>query len=56
VTGDGRVSIADVFAVVLRFGSMEGQPRYRPSSDLNDDGLINIRDIVIVVQQFGNRC
>jgi hypothetical protein len=50
------VSIADLVAVGLRFGSVEGQPRYNPRYDLNDDGRITMRDLVIVVQQYGDRC
>ena len=46
---NGNVNFRDVALVSRRFG----QHHYDPHYDLNEDGKINLKDIVIAVVNFG---
>ena len=50
VTGDGRVNVLDIVALVHRFRSSD--PRY----DLNHDGTVDVRDLLIVIRQLRRIC
>jgi hypothetical protein len=52
VTGDGRVTLADVAAETLALLRASQNPRY----DVNHDGKVNLIDLAIVVRQLGRRC
>lgn len=52
VSGDGRVTVADVLAIFEHVG----RKRYDPAYDLNHDGKVNGRDVRIVVAQLGTVC
>lgn len=62
---DGLVNILDIGRVVLRFGSIDGNPNYYVGFDRSvqsdgsvgpPDGTINIIDIGLLVVQFGRGC
>ena len=54
VNADGCVDGADHDAIIAEFG--HSVPPASPSLDLNGDGIINIRDRAIVLQNFGEGC
>ena len=35
--------------IVMRSGAVEGERRYKPRFDLNEDGVIDSRDLAIVL-------
>jgi hypothetical protein len=56
VTGDGKVKVLDVVLIALHMGKKQGQWGYHPKYDLNNDGKINVKDLLIAVHQLGRRC
>ena len=50
MTGDGRVTVADILYVVSKFGTSD------PMADLNGDGIVTVQDILIAVGEFGLLC
>ena len=48
LTGDGKIDIHDVFAVLAQWGTCDDCPE-----DLNDDGKVNIDDIFIILGAWG---
>lgn len=53
VDGDGDIDIFDLVYLVGRYGSEQGDPRYDPLLDFNQNGKIGIYDIVISVSSYG---
>lgn len=53
-TGDGCVDLADHTAVISDFG--QAVPPGNPAADLNHDGVINIQDRLLVLQNYGEGC
>ena len=43
----------DLIIMGYRFGSTQGQTRYKPGADLNTDGVINGEDLAILASNFG---
>jgi hypothetical protein len=41
--------VSSAVNIVIRFGSHEGDRRYKARFDLNDDGVINEADMAIVL-------
>jgi hypothetical protein len=56
VTGDCKVDISDLASVGAAFGKTSGGLGFNPNADLNNDGVINIVDLVIVASVFGTIC
>jgi hypothetical protein len=52
VTGDGRVTVADV----MREEAMTRHKHAAAKYDLNGDGRVDQRDVAIVISQLGQRC
>jgi hypothetical protein len=50
---NGKVDIRDVAEAAIAYGTSEGQPRWDPKADLNLDGIIDMKDIEMIVQDFG---
>lgn len=55
VNGDGLVNILDIALVAPACGTSTGDKRYNTRLDLDQNGLIDIRDISICVREFGKR-
>lgn len=57
---DKVVTIGDILQMILRFGSNAanpaGPPLWDPRFDVNNNGAVNISDLVIEVQEFGRAC
>jgi len=53
---DCDVDMLDVMQVALRWGTVEGDPDYDPTYDLDHDGDIDIVDVSIVAAAYGNTC
>ena len=51
--GDGIVDILDLNMVGYAFGAREGERRYDPDLDFNQDGRIDMREIIVIAQNFG---
>jgi len=56
VTRNGRVTLEDVAAILLRMGASRGQRQYNAKYDLDDDGKIMVFDVAIAISQLGDRC
>ena len=52
VNGDGVVNCVDVSIVKAAFGTHTGQVGYNSAADLNNDGVVDIRDLFIVTRQL----
>lgn len=50
---DGRVDGADLVAFAVRFGSVDGDGRYRLFADFNGDGVIDGQDLAVLASNFG---
>jgi len=56
---DGAVTVGDILLMILRFGSNAGPPptaNWDPRFDVNNDGRVNVADLVIEGQEFGRSC
>jgi hypothetical protein len=54
--GDGIVTGRDIANLAHRFGAVVGDPEYERRFDLDQNGVINVSDILLAVRQLGNRC
>jgi hypothetical protein len=57
--GDSGVTVGDILLMILRFGSNAGPPptaNWDPRFDVNNDGRVNVADLVIEGQEFGRPC
>jgi hypothetical protein len=56
--GDGIASCLDLAIVKASFGKRRGQPGFDPRADLNNDGVIDVRDLALVSQNLlaGTTC
>jgi hypothetical protein len=52
VNGDCSVNLFDLIAV----SSAYGNPGHGLRADINDDGLVDLRDIVLVSRNLGRLC
>jgi len=53
VNQDGQVNVVDLTMVSLAYGTLEGEPGYNPDADLNNDGIVDMRDLRIVAYYLG---
>lgn len=51
--GDGIVNVKDLRIVAMAYGTSTGEVRFDASADLNRDDSVNIVDLYIIVQDFG---
>ncbi len=56
VNGDCKVDKADLASVGAAFGKTTVSIGFNPNADLNNDGGINIVDLVLVAESFGQAC
>jgi hypothetical protein len=47
------VDIRDIAKAALSFGRDLGHPRWNPDADMNHDGKVDMRDLVIIAKNFG---
>ncbi len=52
---DGIVDMQDIAALLRNFNARFGTLRWNPVTDVNDDGVINMRDISIAIFYYGSR-
>lgn len=50
---DGKVSIVDIFLVILAYGSEPGDENWDPRADIDKSGKVNIVDVYLVIMDFG---
>jgi hypothetical protein len=55
VNGDGLINIVDIALIAPACGTSAGDKRYSVRLDLDQNGLIDIRDVSICVREFGKR-
>ena len=53
VNNDGIVNVKDVSAAVIAFNSFPGTPRWNVYADVDNNGRVDIRDICLIVSNFG---
>jgi hypothetical protein len=53
INGDGKVDMKDVAIAVSAFYSWPDKSRWNPDCDLDLNGIVNMRDIVLIVKNFG---
>jgi hypothetical protein len=51
--GDMKVDAKDLSAVGHAWGTSVGEPRYDPSADFNNDGFVDLFDILCTILNFG---
>jgi len=56
VNGDCRVDIIDLSTIGAKFGLVSTDRSYVSAPDLNNDGTINIIDLVLTAVNFGRSC
>jgi len=49
---DGRVDILDISVAAQAFGSYPSHSRWNPKADIDNNGVVNIIDLVKIVQNF----
>ena len=52
VSGDCKVDIVDLTRVASAYGKSGGQGGYSAAADLNNDGIINLQDLVLVASNY----
>ena len=56
VNGDGVINDLDEAALQAAFGARPGDPRWNAWADLNDDGIVDGKDMFIIVTNKGMSC
>lgn len=50
---DGAVDIFDLNEAGQAFGSYAEEPRYNPDVDFNNDGHVDMRDVIVIARNYG---
>ena len=58
LNGDRKVDCADIAIVKASFGKRRGQPGFDARADVNNDGVVDVRDLAFVAQKLpaGTKC
>ena len=58
VDNNGLVNCSDVSLLRASFGKRTGQPGFNSNADLNNDGVVDIRDLMLITRQLpaGTSC
>ncbi|MCA9242384.1 MAG: PQQ-dependent sugar dehydrogenase [Phycisphaerales bacterium] len=56
VTGDSRVDLADLAAMLAAFGHALGEPGYNAAVDLTNDDVVDLADLAAMLADFGCDC
>jgi len=51
--GDGRVNVKDLIFIATRFGVRQGDAAWDPRTDLNENGIIDVVDLVTCARHLG---
>ena len=51
--GDDAINIVDAGTVSFSFGLHAGEPGFNPLADINNDGIVDIYDLVMIGNNFG---
>lgn len=51
--GSGDVDFRDIFDLISRYDSVDGEDKYHPLYDLNTNGKIDFQDIIEAVKDYG---
>jgi len=54
VNGDNVVDMKDIALIVAAYNTWPGKARWNPNCDLDQNGLVNLRDIIIDVMNYGH--
>ena len=49
---DGQANMRDINYLIGKFNNKPGDPKWFPNGDVNDDSVINMRDIQIAILNF----
>ncbi len=52
LNGDGKVDMADVEIFILAFGSYPGHARWNPAADVNQNGVVDLNDLVTLFEHW----
>jgi hypothetical protein len=47
LNADGAINFKDYIIIIRAFGSAEGSRRFNPAADIDNNGRVNFRDIII---------
>jgi hypothetical protein len=50
---DGKCDMRDINYVITLFNTYPSSSNWKPNSDINNDGTVNMRDIQIAILNFG---
>jgi len=53
ISGNGKVDLSDLVTLALSYGSMPGQPKWKPTADLSGNGKVDLADLVILATHYG---
>jgi Dockerin type I domain len=58
VNGDGRIGCEDIAIIKAAFGTKAGQAGFDSRADVNNDGIVDVRDLAFVSQYLpaGTQC
>ncbi len=56
ITGDGKVDLLDLSALLIAFGTSSGQPGFDPRADFDQSGTIDLGDLSQLLIVFGTAC
>jgi len=54
--GDDKVDMIDLYVVTQAFGSYPDHPRWNPDADMDQNNLIDMRDLYLTSINFGKGC
>ena len=55
-TKDNKIDMRDIGYISNKFMTTPSSPNWDINADLNDDGVVNMRDIGIATSRFGKTC
>jgi hypothetical protein len=53
INGDFKVGLPDLVLLAQAYGSTPGSPRWNPNADLNNNGIVDLTDLVTVAIHYG---
>ena len=53
LNGDFKVSLADLVALVIAYGSRPGDPGWNPNADIDGNSVVGLNELVILANHYG---